>query len=81
MENTGFNIKDRIDVSNEVCPMTYVKTKLKLESLKEGECLEVILSKGEALKNVPMSLKEEGHRVLLIERFGNNYRMIVERRE
>jgi tRNA 2-thiouridine synthesizing protein A len=81
MENTGFNIKDRIDVTEEICPMTYVKTKLKLETLNNGECLEVILPKGEALKNVPMSLKDDGHNILLIEKYGDNYRLIVERRE
>ena len=81
MENTGFNIKDKIDVSNEICPMTYVKAKLKLETLNKGECLEVILAKGEALKNVPMSLKDDGHKILLIENKGDIYRLIVERRE
>lgn len=56
----------RIDITREVCPMTYVRTKLKLETLEAGEELEVLLRGEEPLKNVPRSAGEEGHEVLSI---------------
>jgi TusA-related sulfurtransferase len=56
-----------LDITREVCPMTYVRTKLKLESLAAGAVLEVVLKGDEPLKNVPRSAREEGHEVLMLE--------------
>ena len=33
-----------VDITREVCPMTYVRTKLRLETLGNGEVLEVFLA-------------------------------------
>ncbi len=56
-----------LDITREVCPMTYVRTKLKLESLQAGAVLEIFLKGDEPLKNVPRSAREEGHEVLSLE--------------
>jgi tRNA 2-thiouridine synthesizing protein A len=58
-------VKDptRIDVSRERCPMTWVRTKLALESLDAGTTLEVLLGEGAMLANVPRSAREAGHHV------------------
>lgn len=57
----------RIDITREVCPMTYVRTKLKLEALSPGELLEVVLKGPEPLRNVPRSAREEGHEVVSLQ--------------
>lgn len=57
-----------IDVTGEVCPMTFVRTKLALEKLAKGEVVEVRLNAGEPLKNVPRSAREQGHEILEILR-------------
>jgi tRNA 2-thiouridine synthesizing protein A len=54
----------QVDITREVCPMTYVRTKLALEPLGEGELLEVLLKGEEPLRNVPKSAREEGHQVV-----------------
>ncbi|NOY07223.1 MAG: sulfurtransferase TusA family protein [Spirochaetes bacterium] len=70
----------KLDITKEHCPMTFVKTKLELEKLKKGEVLEVILSSGEPLENVPKSAVEQGYRVLGITRVeGNVYRVEIEK--
>ena len=53
-----------VDIRSEVCPMTYVRTKLALEALAPGEVLEVRLRGDEPRRNVPASAREEGHTVL-----------------
>jgi len=73
-------IDQRIDITKEICPMTYVKTKLKLETLSSGEVLEVTLRDGEPLMNLPRSVKEEGHRILEIRQKGDFYTILIERR-
>ena len=53
-----------IDITNEVCPLTFVKTKLAIEKLTVGEILEVRLRGQEPLENVPRSAKEHGHTII-----------------
>ncbi|MBF0191449.1 MAG: sulfurtransferase TusA family protein [Magnetococcales bacterium] len=54
---------DTLDISADHCPMTFVRVKLKLETLQPGQSLRVRLSGGEPLVNVPRTLREQGHRV------------------
>lgn len=56
-----------LDITKEHCPMTFVKTKLKLAQIADGDTLEVLLSEGEPLDNVPRSATEQGFEVLSIE--------------
>jgi len=72
------------DLRGVACPLNYVKTKLKLEMMDAGERLEVWLDAGEPIKNVPMSLKNDGHKVLLeeaLEPAAAHYRVLVEKVE
>ena len=56
-----------LDITDVVCPMTFVKTKIALEDLDDGQILEIRLNEGEPIQNVPRSLKDEGHKVLSID--------------
>jgi TusA-related sulfurtransferase len=58
----------RVDITDVVCPVTFVKTKVALEELEDGQVLEVRLNDGEPIQNVPRSLKDEGHRVTRVAR-------------
>ena len=72
------------DLRGVACPMNYVKTKLKLEMMDAGEKLEVWLDAGEPIKNVPMSLKNDGHKLLIqeaLEPDASHYRILVEKVE
>jgi sulfite reductase (ferredoxin) len=72
------------DLRGVACPLNYVKTKLKLEMMDAGEKLEVWLDAGEPIKNVPMSLKNDGHLVHLQEAMepeAAHYRILVEKVE
>jgi sulfite reductase (ferredoxin) len=72
------------DLRGVACPLNYVKTKLKLEMMDAGERLEIWLDAGEPIKNVPMSLKNDGHVVHLqeaLEPEAAHYRILVEKVE
>ncbi len=56
-----------LDITSDVCPITFVKTKLLLERMRPGEIAEVRLPSGEPAENVPRSAREEGHVVLSLE--------------
>ena len=57
---------DYVDITDVVCPITFVKTKVALEELEDGQILEVKMNEGEPIQNVPRSLKDEGHKVLSV---------------
>ena len=56
-----------LDITQEVCPLTFVKTKLLLERMKPGDIAEVRLTAGEPLENVPRSVGDEGHEILSLD--------------
>lgn len=71
-----------LDITREVCPMTYVRTKLALEALDEGAVLEVVLRGEEPLKNVPRNARDEGHEVLSLETRGDGtHRLLLRKQE
>lgn len=53
-----------LDITADVCPITFVKTKLLLERMRPGETADVCLPSGEPAENVPRSVREDGHEVL-----------------
>lgn len=53
-----------IDITDVVCPVTFVKAKVALEEMENGQILEIKLNYGEPIQNVPRSLKNEKHKVL-----------------
>jgi TusA-related sulfurtransferase len=57
-------VEHYLDVTGEVCPMTFVRTKLLIEKMSSGETAVVCLNAGEPLANVPRSVREHGHAVL-----------------
>ena len=54
----------RLILPIKVCPLTFVKAKVAIEELEDGEILAVRMNDGEPVQNVPRSMKEEGHKVL-----------------
>jgi TusA-related sulfurtransferase len=56
-----------LDVTKEHCPMTFVKTKIELNKLQAGDILNVKVTEGEPLQNVPRSATEQGFKVLSVE--------------
>ncbi|MFW5679086.1 MAG: sulfurtransferase TusA family protein [Pseudomonadota bacterium] len=53
-----------LDITGLVCPLTFVKTKLKLEEMAVGDTLVIRLRGAEPAENVPRSLRDHGHEVL-----------------
>lgn len=53
-----------IDLRGVSCPTNFVKAKLALEDVETGDTLQILLDDGEPVKNVPRSLKAEGHKLL-----------------
>ena len=73
-----YNSTDTVDITDVVGPVTCVKAKVALEELDEGEILSIRMNDGEPVRNVPRSIKEEGHQILkLIDNQDGTYNLIV----
>ena len=57
-----------IDITSDVCPLTFVKTKLMLEKMPVGAVATVRLKGAQPLDNVPRSVRAHGHEVLSLGR-------------
>jgi TusA-related sulfurtransferase len=75
---TDIIIDDTIDITDAVCPVTFVKVKAALEELEDGRLLSIRLRDGEPVQNVPRSIKEEGHKILKLADNGDGtYNLLV----
>ena len=53
-----------LDITREVCPMTFVRTRIALDRLPPGALLRVRLRGEEPRRNVPRTAAEQGHTVV-----------------
>ena len=75
-----YAITDTVDITDVVCPVTFVKAKVALDELDNGDVLSIHMNDGEPVQNVPRSIKEEGHKILkLIDNQDGTYDLIVQK--
>ena len=65
-EKTLPKVDEELNLKGEVCPYTFVKSKLALEELEVGQILRVVVDHLPAVDNVPRSMKNEGQEVLRV---------------
>jgi TusA-related sulfurtransferase len=70
-----------VDLRGVSCPTNFVKAKLALELLEPGDSVQFLLDDGEAVKNVPRSLKAEGHKLLGLQEVDGHYELTLEKGE
>ena len=69
-----------LGITAQVCPMTFVTAKVKLEELDEGQVLAIRMNDGEPVQNVPRSVKDDGHKILKLQDNGDEtYTLYVEK--
>ena len=77
-----FQIDDTVDITDVVCPVTFVKAKVALEELDAGQILAIRMNDGEPVQNVPRSIKVEGHQILKLNtNEDGTYTLIVKKVE
>ncbi|MDR1036712.1 MAG: sulfurtransferase TusA family protein [Deltaproteobacteria bacterium] len=82
MAGRGSGKKHVVDTTGSVCPMTFVLAKMAIDEMDDGEEISIRLNEGEAVSNVPRSLKEEGHKILkLVDNGDGTYDLRVRKAE
>ncbi len=72
---------EKLDVSGRVCPLPLFYTKKKIEKMKKGDMLEVIIDDLTAKETIPKWCSMHGHEVVSMEDAGggNRYRIVVKK--
>ncbi len=65
---TQVKVYRELNLRGEVCPYTFVKSKLALEELEVGQILRVIVDNPRSAEDVPRSLANEGNKVLEVSK-------------
>ena len=82
MAEIDMKYDDLVDITDKVCPLTFVKAKVAIEELEDGEVLAVRMNDGEPVQNVPRSFKEDGHQILkLYDNEDGTYTLLVRKVE
>lgn len=69
-----------VNITDVICPVTYVKATVALQDLESGEILQIKINKGEPIENVPRSLKADGHKILeVLANEDDTYTLLVEK--
>ena len=74
-------MRNTIDLRGICCPTNFVKAKLALEMVDAGATVEFLLDDGEPLKNIPRSLKAEGHKLISMIETNGFYTLTLEKNE
>jgi len=74
------DVDKELNLQGEVCPYTFVKSKLTLEIMQPGQVLRVIVDNDESAANVPRSMQNEGHNVLGVTKLNQKEWQIVVRK-
>lgn len=70
-----------LDIRGEVCPYTYVKTRLALEEMRPGQTLRVRVDYEPATRSVPRSVEIQGDEVLSVAAAGpGEWEIVVRKR-
>ena len=59
-----------LDIRGDVCPITFVKSKLAIEKMAKGQVLKVLIDYAPSAVNVPRSLEHEGHEIISLTQDG-----------
>jgi TusA-related sulfurtransferase len=62
-----------LDLTRDICPMTFVKARRLIDGMRPGEEAVLRVSSGEPLENLPRSIEELGHKMLGITPDGEYY--------
>ncbi len=80
MQEEKLKIDKELDIRGEICPFTFVKSKLVLEHMEKGEVLRVIVDYQPSAESVPKSMREEGQEVIAVNEIGDNTWEIILRK-
>jgi TusA-related sulfurtransferase len=76
----AYTVSHSLDLRGVRCPMSFVRTKLLLDTLECNSVLEVLLDVGESAESVSSSVEAEGHGVIANQIMDEGHARLVVRK-
>ncbi|MHA1264916.1 MAG: sulfurtransferase TusA family protein [Candidatus Helarchaeota archaeon] len=78
----SFAIDKEIDLRGEVCPYTFVFTKLQLEEMEPNQILQVTLDYPPAVENIPRSIKNQNLGIIIniTKNKDNEWKIVIKKK-
>lgn len=73
----GMQTDETLDLQGVSCPQNSAKALLKLEGMKAGSVLSIIIDDGEPVQNVPLSLEEDGYKIISKTKVDKIWKIVV----
>lgn len=74
-------VDEELNLKGEVCPYTFVKSKLALEEMEVGQVLRIVVDHLPATENVPRSMQNEGQEVITVAPLGDfDWEIVIRKR-
>ncbi len=70
---------ESLDMRGVACPINFVRSKIKIDTMQPGEVLEILLDDGEPIESVSLSMQEEGHKCLEKSQLENHWKLVIEK--
>ncbi|HNW83552.1 MAG TPA: sulfurtransferase TusA family protein [bacterium] len=69
-----------LDITNDRCPLTFIKTAYQLSKMNDGDILELLISEGEPLTSVSKEVEEYGHKIIsVVHVSGSTYKITIQK--
>jgi TusA-related sulfurtransferase len=69
----------RLDLRGVKCPLNWAHAKVRLERMKRGETLELLLDDPRGARDIPKAAEAEGYAVTATSREGSRWRLKIEK--
>lgn len=70
----------RLDITDEVCPMTLVRVRVALDRVAPGGTLTICMAGGEPVATIPRTLRDEGHELVSLERKDGGFEVVIRKK-
>jgi tRNA 2-thiouridine synthesizing protein A len=68
---------ERLDLRGVPCPLSWARTKVRLEQLPQGATVEVLLDDPKGARDLPRAAEAEGYDVPEVERGAREWRIVI----
>ncbi len=77
----GITPDKKINIKGLVCPHTFVRAKLAVESMEVGQVLEILLDYEQASQAIPKSMEDHGQKVLSVSKINDSDWVLLIRKD
>jgi tRNA 2-thiouridine synthesizing protein A len=69
---------EHLDLRGVKCPLSWAKTKVRLEELPRGAEIELWLDDPKGARDLPRAAEAEGYAVIAVERRATDWRIVIQ---